>query len=293
MFHRAGRFLRSVRIVDARARIACSIADTKCLSSRRTQSVFHRAGGFIHSVARRTREHAASVLWLLLSANWQHNRNTQTRVCSGTSTDRLCLFPRLPAIPDVKPFPTDAVRRSSILLLCFCFRFCFCLCFGTFRIRWYTVVYGRMHWGATACHGVRSYTVVDFRSSRIVPHRFASTNLKKPKSCNRAHFMCADAAFCFPIFAPKKPVFHQIVRKNRYSALALHRFHFFKKAYFTLHSAQCAFTAQWTIRGIVDITFRTRRTSVQQIGKGIAILGEKSRSTEKTCGTKNQQATEQ
>ena len=282
------------RSVFHRARVACLIAGTKCLSSRRTRSVFHRAGGFIHSVARRTREHAASVLWLLLSANWQHNRNTQTRVCAGTSTDRLCLFPRLPAIPDVKPFPTDAVRRSSILLLCFCFRFCFCLCFGTFRIRWYTVVYGRMHWGATACHGVRSYTVVDFRSSRIVPHRFASTNLKRNRKAATGHISCAQMQlFVFP-FSPRKNLcFIKLCAKNRYSALALHRFHFFKKAYFTLHSAQCAFTAQWTIRGMVDITFRTRRTSVQQIGKGIAILGEKSRSTKKACGTKNQQATEQ
>ena len=151
-----------------RTQLAAS-AHTQCIPSRRslspfcknrgresTHSVFHRAGGF-HSFrgapdarARRVRSVAS------LSANRQHNRNTQTRVCSGTSTDRLCLFPRLPAIPDVKPFPTDAVRRSSILLLCFCFRFCFCLCFGTFRIRWYTVVctgvrphamgYGRIRW---------------------------------------------------------------------------------------------------------------------------------------------------
>ena len=94
-----------------------------------------------------------------------------------------------------------------------------------------------MHWGATACHGVRSYTVVDFRSSRIVPHRFASTNLKKPKSCNRAHFMCADAAFCFPIFAPKKPVFHQIVRKKPVQRLGVAPVPFFQKSVF--HIAFC------------------------------------------------------
>ena len=223
----------------------------------RTQSVSHRAAHrvcfsapevFIHSVARRTREHTKCVpsrrsrspLWkragrertphpfcdfpiprLSLPANRQHNRNTQTRVCAGTSTDRLCLFPRLPAIPNVKPFPTDAVRRSSILLLCFCFcfcfRFCFCLCFGTFRIRWYTVVYGRMHWGATACHGVRSYalgcdrmpwgTVVYGGRFPIIPYRSAPLRIHKSKKTEKLQpgtVHVRRCSFLFSHFRPEK-----------------------------------------------------------------------------------------
>ena len=45
-----------------RAREACFIAHTECVSSR-TQSVFHRAGGLLRSVAHRTREVTPAVLW--------------------------------------------------------------------------------------------------------------------------------------------------------------------------------------------------------------------------------------
>ena len=93
MSHRAGRFLRSGSIVDARGHFyrsisfflatqqhvppknmtevfstrsmpgaeAAFIADTKCLSSRRTRSVFRRAGSFFRSITEWTREGAFSV----------------------------------------------------------------------------------------------------------------------------------------------------------------------------------------------------------------------------------------
>ena len=63
MFHRAGGFHSFRGAPDARAHKVCSIAPVT-FSSLET---------------RWTREDAASVLWLLLSANWQHNQKREGR----------------------------------------------------------------------------------------------------------------------------------------------------------------------------------------------------------------------
>ena len=88
-----------------------------------------------------------------------------------------------------------------------------------------------MPWG-TVVYGGR-FPIIPYRSAPLRIHK----SKKKPKSCNRAHFMCADAAFCFPIFAPKKPVFHQIVRKKPVQRLGVAPVPFFQKSVF--HIAFC------------------------------------------------------